>query len=155
MKDPFRRPILRTGLFYPDPIAALTFLEAAFGFERKSVIWDENEKLVHAEMKFGLAEIVVDGEWIDYVSSPQNLGGKNTQLIYIQLDGGLDGHCEIARSHGAQIIEDPTDQFYGDRTYRAKDIGGHVWTFSQVVKHVSKDEAQKVSGLSIDGWWCE
>lgn len=155
MIDPFNRPALRTGLFYPDPVAALTFLESAFGFHRRSVIWDKSNQLVHAEMKLGAVEIVVDGEWIDYVASPNSLNGKNTQLIYIQLEDGLDAHCANAKANGASIVESPADQFYGDRTYRAQDIDGHVWTFSQVVKHVSKEEAEQLSGLKIEGWWSE
>jgi hypothetical protein len=45
-----------------------------------------------------------------------------------------------------------TDQFYGDRTYRARDPEGHVWTFGQTVRHVSREEAEKESGLKIEGW---
>jgi hypothetical protein len=45
-----------------------------------------------------------------------------------------------------------TDQFYGDRTYRARDPEGHVWTFAQTVRHVSREEAEKESGRKIDGW---
>lgn len=104
MKDPFKRPALRTGLFYSDPVAALTFLEKAFDFHRRSVIWDQNDRLVHAEMKFGAAEIVVDGDWIDYVASPVNLNGKNSQPIYIHLEK-LDAHCAHAKAGGAEIIE--------------------------------------------------
>lgn len=155
MRDPFKRPILRTGLFYLDPVAAIAFLEAAFGFQRRSTLWDEKNNLVHAEMKFGDAEIVVDGEWIDYVASPNSLHGKNTQLIYIQLESNLDSHCAKAKANGAEIVDEPADQFYGDRTYRARDIGGHVWTFSQVVKHVSQEDAEALSGLKIEGWWSE
>ena len=50
------------------------------------------------------------------------------------------------------ILQEPTDQFYGDRTYRARDPEGHVWTFGQTVRHVSREEAEKESGLKIGGW---
>lgn len=155
MKGPFKRPVLRTGLFYPEPVLALDFLEMAFGFERRCAIWDKNNQLVHAEMKLGAAEIVVDGEWTDYVSSPNSLAGKNTQLTYIQLENDIDAHCERAVANGAEIIEGLDDQFYGDRTYRAKDIRGHIWTFSKVVKHAPQEEAERISGLRIEGWWSE
>jgi uncharacterized glyoxalase superfamily protein PhnB len=49
------------------------------------------------------------------------------------------------------ILQEPTDQFYGDRTYRARDPEGHVWTFGQTVRHVSGEEAEKESGLKIEG----
>ena len=43
----------------------------------------------------------------------------------------------------------PGDQFYGDRTYRALDLEGHVWCFRQPVAVVSVAEMEKASGLKI------
>lgn len=53
---------------------------------------------------------------------------------------------------GAEIIEEPVDHFYGERQYRACDPEGHVWTFTQTMRVVSKEEAEQLSGLRIDGW---
>jgi hypothetical protein len=47
---------------------------------------------------------------------------------------------------------EPEDQFYGDRTYRAVDPEGHVWTFAQTVRQVTREEAEQASGLKITGW---
>ena len=44
------------------------------------------------------------------------------------------------------------DQFYGDRVYAARDPEGHVWSFGQTVRKVSREEAKQASGLKIDGW---
>jgi uncharacterized glyoxalase superfamily protein PhnB len=51
-------------------------------------------------------------------------------------------------------VQEPTDQFYGDRTYRARDPEDHVWTFGQTVHHVSREEAERIGGLKIEaaGW---
>jgi len=49
------------------------------------------------------------------------------------------------------ILQEPTDQLYGDRTYRARDPEGHVWTFGQTVRR-SREEAEEASGLTIQGW---
>jgi hypothetical protein len=51
-------------------------------------------------------------------------------------------------------VQDPQTQFYGDRTYRARDPEGHSWTFAQTVKAVTREEAEKASGLRIEGWVC-
>jgi uncharacterized glyoxalase superfamily protein PhnB len=152
MQDPFRRPALGSALFYKDAFAALDWLEKAFGFERTMVITDKDGKLGHSEMKFGDGYIMIGGEWIDYVASPASIGGKNTQSIHVHLASGLDDHCERARAAGATILQEPADQFYGDRTYRARDPEGHVWTFGQTVRYVGREEAEKASGLTIEGW---
>jgi uncharacterized glyoxalase superfamily protein PhnB len=57
-----------------------------------------------------------------------------------------------ARAAGAVIISEPADQFYGDRAYRARDPEGHIWSFAQNVRYVSREEAEKASGLKIQGW---
>jgi hypothetical protein len=51
---------------------------------------------------------------------------------------------------GAVIVREPADEFFGDRVYRARDPEGHVWTFAQTVRHVSRAEAEHASGLTID-----
>ena len=152
MKDPFRRPSFGSAVFYRDPWVALDWLEKVFGFERSMVISDKDGRLGHAEMRFGDGYLMVGSEWADFVASPASVGGKNTQSIHVQLQDGIDAHCERARAAGAAILMEPADQFYGDRTYRARDLEGHVWTFAQTVRSVTREEAERASGLKIEGW---
>jgi uncharacterized glyoxalase superfamily protein PhnB len=152
VEDPFRRPSLGSAVFYRDPRAALDWLEKAFGFERTMVITDKDGRLAHSEMKFGDGYLMVGSQWADFVASPASVGGKNTQSIHVQLQDGIDAHCERAKAAGAAILMEPADQFYGDRTYRARDPEGHVWTFAQTVHHVTREEAERASGLKIEGW---
>jgi uncharacterized glyoxalase superfamily protein PhnB len=152
MEDQFHRPTFGSAVFYKDPFAALDWLERTFGFRRSMVITDKDGKLGHSEMKFGDGYIMVGSEWADFVASPVSVGRKNTQTIHVHLPDGLDAHCAHARAAGAEIIREPEDQFYGDRTYMARDLEGHVWSFAQTVRHVSREEAEKASGLKIDGW---
>ena len=152
MEDPFRRPSFGSAVFYRDPRAALDWLEKAFGFERSMVITDKDGRLAHSEMKFGDGYLMVGSEWADFVASPASVGGKNTQSIHVQLRDGIDAHCDRARAAGAAILMEPADQFYGDRTYRARDLEGHVWTFAQTIRSVTREEAEQASGLKIEGW---
>jgi len=146
------QPTLRSAVFYRDPKAALKFLEAALGFELFILIEDKDGNLAHSEMRFGDSVIMVGSEWTDDCRSPASVGGKNTQLIHVHIDADVNSHCERARAAGAQIIMEPQDQFYGDRTYRCKDPEGHIWTIGQTVKAVSREEAEEASGLKITGW---
>jgi uncharacterized glyoxalase superfamily protein PhnB len=152
MDDPFRRPSVIPAVFYPEPWVMLDWLEKAFGFKRSMVITDEDGKLAHSEMRVGDGLIYVGAEWADYTVSPASVSGKNTQTVHVHLKEGLDAHCETARAAGAVIVREPEDQFYGDRTYSAMDPHGHVWTFGQTVRHVSREDAEKESGLKIEGW---
>ena len=152
MDDPFRRTAFGAALFYKDPLAALDWLERAFGFERVMVIRDQQGQLVHSEMRFGDSYLMVGSEWADFTASPASIGGKNTQTVHVHLPDGLDQHCERARAAGAAILREPQDEFYGDRTYTARDAEGHVWTFGQTVRKITKERAEQASGKKIDGW---
>ncbi|MGO4329825.1 VOC family protein [Cupriavidus sp. 2TAF22] len=152
MEDPFRRAAFGSALYYRDPLAALDWLEKAFGFERAMVITDREGKLVHSEMRFGGGYIMIGSAWTDYTASPAAAGGMNTQSVHVHLLEGIDAHCERARAAGAEIVREPADQFYGDRVYGARDPEGHVWTFGQTVRAVTREAAEQASGLHIEGW---
>ena len=145
-------PSLISALFYRNPKAALAWLEKAFGFETAMVITDADGNLGHSQMRFGNGMIMVGAEWTADHKSPASIGGKVTQTVHVQLDEDIDKHCARAKAAGAEIIAAPEDQFYGDRTYRARDLEGHIWTFAKHVKAVSREDAEKASGLKIEGW---
>jgi uncharacterized glyoxalase superfamily protein PhnB len=147
----WRSPLM-SAVVYRDPKAALAFLEAAFGFELFMLIEDDAGNLVHSEMRFGDAAIMVGYEWSDEYKSPASIGGKVTQSVHIQIEADIDAHCERARAAGMEVVMEPADQFYGARTYRCRDPEGHIWTVGQDVKQVSREEAEAATGLKITGW---
>lgn len=152
MSNPYRRPSFISALAYRKPMEALDWLERAFGFERTMVITDSDGNLSHSEMKFGDGAIMVGAEWADFVASPASVGAKNTQVIHVHLAEGIDAHCARARAAGAVVVRELSDEFYGDRVYAARDPEGHVWSFAQTIEAVSREEAEKRSGLKIEGW---
>jgi uncharacterized glyoxalase superfamily protein PhnB len=146
MSEDYRRSAMASALCYRDPKQALQWLEDAFGFEPFMVILDREGNLMHSEMRYGDGVVMVGNEWSDDHKSPLSIGGKNTQSVHINLADGIDAHCERARQAGAQILEEPADQFYGDRTYRARDPEGHIWTFGQTVKPMTREEWDQAGG---------
>ena len=143
-------------IFYRDPMAALSWLEAAFGFETCLLVTDDEGGVGHAEMTFMGASLAVGGEWSSSdllgaasLKSPASLDGVGTQFVRVHLTDGLEAHCARARAAGARITQEPAYQFYGARTYRALDLEGHVWNFDQPVKTPSIDEMAAVSGLKF------
>jgi uncharacterized glyoxalase superfamily protein PhnB len=136
MTDYYRPKGLSSAVIYKDAKAAFRWLEEAFGFEPLMVIEDGDGNLVHSEMKFGASVVMIGYEWNDSAKSPRALNGANTQTVHVQLDEDIDLHCERARKAGAEILQEPETQFYGDRTYRARDPEGHVWTFGQTIERM-------------------
>lgn len=150
MSEYYRPKGLSSAICYVDAKAAFRWLEAAFGFEPLMVLLDENDNLAHSEMRYGDSVVMVGNEWSDDHRSPKNTGGKNTQTVHVQLARGedIDAHCDRARKAGAEIIQEPDTQFYGDRTYRARDPEGHIWTFGVTVAEVGPEAWDKASGLT-------
>ncbi len=149
-------PAVVPAVFYRDPMAALRWLEKAFGFETSMLVTDDEDNVGHAEMSFRGAAIGIGGEWASpeqlgpaQMKSPLSLGGAGTQFVRIRLADGLDAHCERARAAGARITQEPADQFYGARTYRALDPEGHLWNFEQPVADLTIAEMERASGLKI------
>ena len=143
--ETYAHPTFWSQVFYREPKAALSWLEAAFGFETTMVV-EGQDGSVRAHMRFGNGEIAIGSEWDGERQprrSPLSVGGINTQEIEVQVGSGIDAHCERARVAGAAIVQEPADQFYGARTYRAVDLEGHEWSFSQPVRTVSNEEARE------------
>ena len=149
MPELYRPKGFSSAVSYVDPKAAFRWLEQAFGFEPLFVILDENDNIAHSEMSYGESVVMVGSEWSERHRSPKNLGGKNTQTVHVQLTRGddIDAHCERAREAGAEILQEPDTQFYGDRTYRACDPEGHIWTFGVTIKEKTPEEWDRAGGL--------
>jgi uncharacterized glyoxalase superfamily protein PhnB len=150
MTDAYRGKGLSSALSYQDPKAAYRWLETAFGFEPVFALLDAEGRLAHSEMSYGDSVVMIGNEWSEAHKSPKSLGGKNTQSVHVQLAEGedIDAHCAHAQAAGADILMQPETQFYGDRSYRARDPEGHIWTFGVTVKRMTADEWDKEGGFT-------
>jgi len=149
-QHPSERSKVIPALFYDDATAALAWLEKAFGFETRLCVTDNTGAVMHAEMSHDEGRIIVGpAGWSDWARSPKSLGGANSCTVHIGVDN-VDSHCAAARAAGAVIMQEPEDQFYGDRTYRASDPEGHNWTFGQHVREVSGEEMEATTQLKVE-----
>ena len=117
---------------YKDAPAAIEWLCSAFGFEKHLVVPGENGTIIHAQLSFGHAMIMLgserDNEFGTFVKTPKDLDGFNTQSAYIIVEE-VDEHYRRAIDHGAEIMLDIKDQDYGGRGYSCQDPEGYIWSF--------------------------
>jgi uncharacterized glyoxalase superfamily protein PhnB len=140
-------PQMAACLFYRRPAAAIDWLCEAFGFEVRLKVEGEPGEIVHSELMYGQAMVMVGGsakpgeapepgrEFKRFYTSPLDLDGRVSQSLCMFVDD-VDAHCAHARAHGATIYYEPATQDYGDdywldRSYGAKDCEGHPWWFMQ------------------------
>jgi uncharacterized glyoxalase superfamily protein PhnB len=132
-------PRVSSALYYEDAGKAIDWLCKAFGFEVRLKIEGDGGRIEHSELVFGEGVIMVGSadhpEKSAYRKSPSQLGGANTQNMMVYVDD-VEAHCKRAREAGATIVKEPTTSDYGeeywtDRSYESRDVGGHHWWFSQ------------------------
>jgi uncharacterized glyoxalase superfamily protein PhnB len=134
---PENMPRITPYLYYKDVAAALDWLARTFGFTERMRMPGPDGGIMHAEMEYADGVIMLGCPGADY-KSPKQLG-RNTQSLYVYVDD-VDKHYQHAKSAQAKILEEPADQFYGDRRYGVEDVEGHQWYFAQCVRDVAPEE---------------
>lgn len=114
-------------LNYEDTGAMIAWLAQAFGLVERHSLRDSEGKVTHAEMILQDGVVMMGSPGGDF-RNPKRLG-QTTQSLYVYVDD-IDGHYARAKAAGAEILEEPADQPYGDRRYGARDPEGHVWYFA-------------------------
>lgn len=141
MKEPPKGwPRLSSSVFYREPAAAIDWLCKAFGFECRLKVEGDEGQIVHSELAFAEAVVMVggvDGK-LDYQKrfrSPLDISGGVTQALAVYVDD-VDAHYARALAAGTEIFREPKTEDYGDdywsdRSYGAYDPEGHIWFFMQ------------------------
>jgi uncharacterized glyoxalase superfamily protein PhnB len=119
-------------LSYPDVRAAVTWLTAAFGFQERVRIGEDHR----AQMRFGDGDLIV-ADTGSHRTAP--VRGEVVVSVMVRVEDAR-AHCAHARAHGATILMEPTDYEYGERQYRAEDLAGHQWTFTETLADVAPEQ---------------
>jgi uncharacterized glyoxalase superfamily protein PhnB len=138
---PIEWPQLSSAIFYDDANAAIDWLCKAFGFELRIKVADKKGGVMHSELVYGHALVMVSSSDRAGAASPRGVGGKNTQRLFLYVEDA-DRHCARAREAGAVIVTEPHDSDYGpdhwaDRGYECTDPEGHGWWFAHRVRNLS------------------
>jgi PhnB protein len=114
-------------LNYEDSGAMMEWLARAFAMTERHSVRGPDGSVTHAEMELE-GGIVMMGSPGGGFRNPANLG-QVTSSLYVYIND-VDAHCARAREAGAEILEEPADQPYGDRRYGVRDPEGHHWYFA-------------------------
>ena len=125
-------------LLYKDVDAALDWLTQAFGFEEVLRYTGEEGYVNHAEMRTPGGGTIYIGDPGDRYRNPKDHGNETVGIV-VSVDE-VDELFERARSAGAEIKEEPSDQPYGERRFIAVDPEGHYWFLSKTIKEVAPED---------------
>ena len=120
-------------LVYPDVRAAVAWLTEAFGFVERVRIGDDHR----SQMRIGSDGAVIVADVRGEQQPPQ--AGLTTHVLKVRVPD-VDAAFERARSHGARVLEEPTEFEYGERECTVEDLAGHRWQFTQTMRDVAPEE---------------
>ena len=130
-------------LIVNDAPKALDFYKNAFGAEILGVHKAPDGKVMHAELSFGGARLMLADEFPGMGSgSAKTLGGSPVVLnLYVPED--VNSLFKQAVGAGATVVMPLADQFWGDRYGQITDPFGHRWALGQHVEDVAPDEMER------------
>jgi uncharacterized glyoxalase superfamily protein PhnB len=119
-------PTLYPGVRYSDADAAMAWLERVLGCTRREDHRDDDGNVIHAEMDFRGAVLMLSTAGIG--REPFRSLPAGGELVYVALDE-VDELYERVREAGGEIALELTDTEYGSRDFTARDPEGNLWSF--------------------------
>jgi PhnB protein len=121
-------------LIVSDPAALIQFITQVFGAKETRRHEDDKGRIAHAEMRIGDSVIMMGGATEQWPSAPAAM------YVYVE---DTDAAYKRGLAAGATSLQEPADQFYGDRTASVKDTFGNQWFIGTHIEAMSEDEMKK------------
>ena len=112
----------------------IDFVTSVFGAKVAALAEGPGGSLAHAELAFG-ESLLMTGEGTGPVGIT-----PGSASVYVP---DVDAAYKKALAAGAKSVQEPTDQFYGDRTARIVDPFGNQWAIATHKEDVSEEELKR------------
>jgi uncharacterized glyoxalase superfamily protein PhnB len=126
MRTTTSTPVFYPGLRYRDAEAAMKWLEDVLGCKRLEDHRDDDGNVVHAELDFGGAVVMLSSTGTGREPFRSLPGGGC--LVYCALDD-VDSLYERVRAAGADVAVEIMNTGYGSRDFTLRDPEGNLWAF--------------------------
>jgi PhnB protein len=128
-------PVLSSVVVLDDCAGAIDWYKKVLSAKQRMRLDGPGGTVAHCELGFGDAVLMLGSPM-----PPQFSPKKATLAIYVK---NCDAIYKEALSAGARSLQEPADQFYGDRNARFEDPFGNEWSVMTHVKNVSEKEMKK------------
>ena len=112
----------------------IEFMKETFNAEGQEAVKGSDGRIAHAELRVGDSVVMLADSTAKY--SPV------ASQLYVYLDN-VDQTYLRALKAGGTSVQEPADQFYGDRTAGVKDPTGNFWWIATHVEDVTPEELQR------------
>jgi PhnB protein len=138
---------VRTQEFVPylsvsDANKAVEFYSAILGVAPRLLLKMPDGRVMHCEFCIGKSRIFMSEELPEHggTASPSSVG-STTVAIHFYVDD-CDQMVTRMREHGAEVLMEPADGFWGERFARVRDPFGHEWGMTTKLREMSPGEIQ-------------
>ncbi len=124
-----------------DVAASIRFYEEVLGFTTVMTLPGEEGGMVHAALQRGAVSLMfgpLDSPW--GTISAGDLGKGVVFYVSLGDDEDLDALFAHARAAGATVVQEPTDQFWGDRDWGIADPDGYQIFVSKQTREMSGEQ---------------
>ena len=128
-------PVLSSVTVLDECAQAIEWYKKVLGAKQRLRFDMPNGHVAHCELGFGDAVLMLGSPM-----PPQFPSKKASLAIYVK---NCDATYQEALNAGARSMQEPADQFYGDRSARFEDPFGNEWSVMTHIKNVSEKEMKK------------
>lgn len=123
-------------LIVDEPAALIQFMADVFGAKETRRHEDDKGRIAHAEMRIGESVIMMGGATEQWPAAPAAM------YVYVE---DTDAAYKRGLAAGATSLQEPADQFYGDRSAGIRDRFGNQWFIGTHLEKISEEEMTKRS----------
>lgn len=123
-------------LIVDEPAALIQFITDVLGGRETRRHEDDKGRIAHAEVRIGESVIMMGGATEQWPAAPAAM------YVYVE---DTDAAYRRGLAAGATSLQEPADQFYGDRTAGVRDRFGNQWFLGTHIEAMSEDEMKRRS----------
>lgn len=122
--------------------AAISFYTGVFGAQERFRLTEPSGRIGHAELALGNIVLMLSEEFPEYGLLAPKTPGATGLVIHLHCDN-CDELATRALAAGAEMIREPADAFYGERSCTLRDPFGHEWMLGHEIEKVEPEEMQR------------
>jgi PhnB protein len=122
-----------------DAASAIEFYTDAFGASERVRMETPDGRIGHAELEIGDSIVMLADTFPQSTTRPPRELGGTSGGVFLYVDN-VDAVVKQAVKAGAQVTQEVTDMFWGDRFGSVTDPYGHVWSIATHVEDLTPAE---------------
>lgn len=136
-------PVMSPATVVDECARAIDWYKNVLGAKQKLRLDMPGGMVAHCELAFGDAVLMLGSPM-----PPQYPAKRASLALYVR---NCDATYQRALAEGAHSLQEPADQFYGDRNARFEDPFGNEWTVMTHIRDVSPSEMKKMMAEMAGG----